>query len=66
MRAIIEIECPITWFERCKWITNNCPGYVDKTEWAAWQIGYDIIRYEIDTEDAIVYKLTWKEYDNRN
>lgn len=59
MRAIIEIDDPINWHTKCEWVTNNCPDCIDKTEWAAWQIGFDIIRYEVYTEDAVVFKLMW-------
>jgi len=34
-------------------------NYIDKTEWAAWQIGFDDIYYLVDDEIATLYYLTW-------
>ena len=55
----VTISCPITWWERCKWIETNCKNYVDKTEWGMWQIGQDDIYYEVEEKDAIWYYLKW-------
>lgn len=56
---VITISCPITWHSRVTWIEKNCYGAVDRTCWAAWQIGYDDIYYEVNDCDAMFYYLIW-------
>lgn len=53
----VTIKCPITWYTQCEWIETNCTNWVDKTCWAAWQIGFDYIHYELDDEDALLFRL---------
>ena len=55
----VTISCPITWWERCDWIQNNCKEWQDSTCWSAWQIGYDDIYYWVSERDAILYALRW-------
>ena len=55
----ITITCPITWWERSKWIMNNCENCVDNTNWALWQIGQVDIYYEVEDKDATWYYLKW-------
>ena len=55
----VRISCPTTWWKQCNWIEKNCKNYVDKTEWAAWQIGYDDIYYEVEDRDAVWFNLKW-------
>ena len=55
----ITISCPITWYTQCEWIYANCTNPVDKTCWAAWQIGYDNIYFELEDKDATMFLLKW-------
>jgi hypothetical protein len=55
----VRISCPITWYKQCEWIQKNCKGYIDVTEWSAWNIGYDDIYYYLSDEDAIIFYLMW-------
>ena len=55
----ITISCPITWWKQCEWIEKNCKNPVDKTCWAAWQIGYDDIYFELEDRDAFWFNLNW-------
>jgi hypothetical protein len=55
----ITITCPITWWERCNWVAENCKGYKDATCWSAWNIGYDDIYFEVNDKDAMWYHLIW-------
>lgn len=55
----IKISCPITWYEQCKWIADNCTDYSDDTSWAAWQIGYDDIYFYLKERDATMFFLKW-------
>ena len=57
----ITIKCPITWWDRCKWIIQNCKAYEDLTVWSAWQIGQDDIYYLVEDKDATIYYLKWNE-----
>ena len=57
--TIVTIKCPITWYEQCEWIYNNCKYYKDQTVWWIWQIGYDDIYFELDDRDAIMFTLVW-------
>lgn len=53
----IKITCPITWWEQCEWIWDNCRDYKDVTNWPAHQIGMDDIFFIISDEDAVVFRL---------
>lgn len=55
----ITIKCPVTWYHQCDWIRDNCKGYVDRTCWQAWQIGFDDIYYDLEDYDAIMFLLRW-------
>lgn len=55
----VRINCPITWHEQCDWISKHCKNWVDRTEWAAWQIGYDDIYFELEDKDAMIFILKW-------
>lgn len=55
----ITINCPITWWERCKWIEENCSEWQDHTCWAGWQIGYNDIVFYVPEKTATIYYLTW-------
>lgn len=55
----ITISCPITWWERCKWIETNCKNYKDTTNWGMWQISQDDIYYLLEDKDAIMFALKW-------
>lgn len=55
----ITISCPITWYLQCDWIRNNCKNWKDDTCWAAWQIGYDDIYFDLEEADAIEFLLRW-------
>ncbi len=55
----ITIRCPITWWERCDWIAKHCIDWKDCTCWAAWQIGYDDIYFDLRDEDAVLFRLIW-------
>ena len=55
----ITISCPITWWERCKWLQERDKNYIDTTAWAAWQIGCDDIYISVEDEVATLYYLTW-------
>ena len=53
----VTISCPVTWYKQCDWIIKNCKDWEDLTCWAAWQIGYDDIYYNLKDEDATIFKL---------
>ena len=55
----VTITCPITWWERCKWIETNCNNHKDMTNWAMWQIGQDDIFYLLEDKDAMMFILRW-------
>ena len=55
----ITISCPITWWEQCKWIEQNCKNYVDRTNWGMWQISQDDIYFEVEDKDAVWFTLMW-------
>jgi len=55
----VTIKCPITWYNRCDWIKDNCKNYKDDTNWAAWQIGLDDIHFWVEDRDATLYYLMW-------
>lgn len=55
----VTISDPIRWYEQCDWIEKNCKNYKDKTEWSAWQIGYDDIYFELEDSDAVWFTLIW-------
>ena len=57
----VKITCPITWWERCKWLQEHDTKYVDTTHWAAWQIGIDDIYISVDDEVATLYYLVWNK-----
>ena len=61
MTIIIIINCPITWWERCKWLQGADINYADSTYWAAWQIGVDDIYITVEDEVATLYHLIWKQ-----
>lgn len=55
----ITITDPITWWERCQWLTENSEQYHDDTCWAGWQIGYNDIVIYVSERDAVNYYLRW-------
>lgn len=55
----IRINCPITWYDQCDWIRDNCKDWIDETCWAAWQIGIDDIYFNLQDEDAVWFMLRW-------
>jgi len=55
----ITINCPITWYIQCDWIRDNCKNWVDRTDWAAWQIGFDDIYFDLKEYDAVWFTLVW-------
>ena len=57
----IIINCPVTWYERYKWLQGADRNYVDSTYWAAWQIGVDDIYITVEDEVATLYYLIWKQ-----
>jgi len=56
----VTITCPITWWERCKWLHEHDTNYIDTTYWSAWQIGLDYIYISVEDEVATLYYLTWQ------
>lgn len=57
--TLVRITDPIKWWERCKWIEQNCSVYQDHTNWAGWQIGFCDIEFYVPERDAVRYYLTW-------
>lgn len=59
--AEIIITCPITWFDQIKWLEENCQILDDYTNWAAWNIGIEDIRFLVSEKDATLFYLTWSK-----
>jgi hypothetical protein len=57
---IITIKERVTWLEQIDWITTNCPGARDMTNWAMWSLGLDDILYMMEESDAVVFKLKFR------
>jgi hypothetical protein len=59
MKTVVCISCRITWHEQCEWIRTNCKNPVDQTIWWQWNIGYEDIYFELEEQDATLFKLRW-------
>lgn len=57
----VTITCPITWWERCKWLHEHDPAYVDMTNWGLVQIGQANVYISVEDEVATLYYLTWQQ-----
>ena len=55
----VTIRCPITWWERCKWLYEQDKNFVDMTNWSMVQIGQDYIYIGVEDEVATLYHLIW-------
>lgn len=55
----MHISCPTTWYDRCQWIYHNCADYQDITNWAAWQIGLEEIKFYLTDQDLVAFTIVW-------
>jgi hypothetical protein len=60
----ITIRDRVRWHERLSWIQLNSLDFHDATDWASWQIGLSDIHLAVDSGTALVYYLTWTEYES--
>lgn len=60
----IVITCPINWWQQIQWIYKNCENVTDSTNWQMWQIGLQDVYFDLQEEDAIMFRLIWAQNDN--
>lgn len=56
----VVITDRVLWYERITWLAENSAEMVDRTDWAAWQLGLTDAIFLVDDHSAIMYYLTWK------
>lgn len=56
----VVITDRVLWYERITWLAENSSAMVDRTDWAAWQLGFTDAIFLVDDRTAIMYYLTWK------
>jgi hypothetical protein len=53
----VTIKERVTWVEQISWITTNCTGAKDMTNWTMWSLGLDDILYMMEENDAVYFRL---------